>query len=99
MGIKICSATIIRAERECFRNLEEFENVVREKLITSPVIHFDETGMKIKGKRHWLHVAFNDKYTFYLANPKRRSEAMDSVEILPGFKRTAIHDGWDPYNV
>jgi transposase len=50
MGIKICSASIIRAERECFRNLEEFENVVREKLITSPVIHFDETGMKIKGK-------------------------------------------------
>lgn len=24
MGIKICSATIIKAERECFQNLEEF---------------------------------------------------------------------------
>ena len=28
MGIKICSATIIRAERECFHNLKEFENVI-----------------------------------------------------------------------
>jgi transposase len=99
MGIKICSATIIRAERECFRNLEEFENVVREKLITSPVINCDETGMKIKGKRHWLHVASNDKYTCYLAHPKRGSEAMDAMEILPEFKGTAVHDGWKPYNV
>jgi transposase len=45
MGIKICSATIIKAERECFQNLKEFENMIRNKLITSPVIHFDETGI------------------------------------------------------
>ena len=98
MGIKICSATIIKAERECFQNLEEFENMVREKLITSPVVHCDETGMKIKGKRHWLHVASNDKYTCYLAHPKRGSEAMDDMGILPEFKGTAVHDGWKPYN-
>jgi len=28
MGIKICPATIIRAERECFRNLEGFESLM-----------------------------------------------------------------------
>ena len=76
MRIKICPATLIRAERECFRNLEEFENVILEKLTASPVIHCDETGMKVEGKRHWLHVASNDKYTCYLAHPKRGSEAM-----------------------
>ena len=65
MGIKICPATIIRAERECFQNLEEFEDVIREKLLASPVIHCDETGMKVQGKRHWLHVVSNDKYTCY----------------------------------
>ena len=56
MGIKICSATIIRAERECFQNLEEFESTIREKLLASPVIHCDETGMRVQGKRNWLHV-------------------------------------------
>jgi transposase len=98
MGIKICSATIIRAERECFRNLEEFENMSREKLITSPVIHCDETGMKVEGKRHWLHVASNDKYTCYFAHPKRGSEAINAMRILPEFKGIAVHDGWKPYN-
>jgi len=98
MGIKICPATIIRAEKECFRNLEEFESIIRGKLITSPVIHCDETGMKIEGKRHWLHVASNDKYTCYLTHPKRGSQAMDAMGILPEFKGTAVHDGWKPYN-
>jgi transposase len=99
MGIKICSATIIKAERKCFRNLEGFENVIREMLLASPVIHFDETGMKIEGKRHWLHVASNDKYTCYFAHCKRGSEAINAMGILPEFKGTAIHDGWKPYNV
>ncbi|AKB45501.1 Mobile element protein [Methanosarcina vacuolata Z-761] len=58
MGIKISSATIIEAERECFLNLEEFENVIREKLLSSPVIHCDETGMKVHGKRHWASCSF-----------------------------------------
>ena len=98
MGINICSATIIRAERECFQNLKEFENVIRRKLMTSPVIHCDETGMKVQGKRHWLHVASNNKYTCYFAHPKRGSEAINAMGILPEFKGTAIHDGWKPYN-
>jgi transposase len=73
MGIKICPVTIIRAEREYFQNLEEFENVIREKLMASPVIHCDETGMKVSGVRYWFHVVSNDKYTCYFAHPKRGS--------------------------
>jgi transposase len=98
MGIKICSATIIKAERECFQNLGEFENVIREKLKASLVIHCDETGMKVEGKRHWLHVVSNDKYTCYLAHQKRGSEAMDAMRILPEYKGIAVHDGWKSYN-
>jgi len=98
MGIKICPATIIRAEKEWFQNLEGFENVIREKLMASPVIHCDETGIKVQGKRHWLHVVSNDKYTCYFAHPKRGSEAMDDMGILPEFKGVAVHDGWKPYN-
>ncbi|KKH99753.1 transposase, partial [Methanosarcina mazei] len=93
MGIKICPATIIRAEKECFQNLECFENIIREKLMTSYVVHFDETGMKIEGKRHWLHVASNDKYTCYLPHSKRGAEAIDAMGILPEFKGVAVHDG------
>ena len=73
-------------------------NIIREKVIASPVIHCDETGMKIQGKRHWLHVVSTDKYTCYFAHPKRGSEAIDAMGILPEFKGVAVHDGWKPYN-
>ena len=55
--------------------------------------------MKIEGKRHWLHVASNEKYTCYFAHPKRGAEAIDAMGILPKFKGVAVHDGWKPYNV
>jgi transposase len=99
MGIKICPATVIRAEKECFQHLEEFESIIREKLLASPVIHCDETGMKIEGKRHWLHVASTDKYTCYFAHSKRGSKAINAMGVLPEFKGVAVHDGWKPYNI
>jgi hypothetical protein len=34
-----------------FPEQEKFENVIREKLKASPVIHCDETGMKVEGKK------------------------------------------------
>jgi len=48
MEIKMCSANIIRAKRKNFQNLKEFENLIKENLITSPITHCDETRMKIK---------------------------------------------------
>jgi len=96
-GCKISPATLIRAENECFEGLEEFENEIKDTLLSSPVIHSDETGMKINGMRNWLHVACTDKMTYYFAHPKRGSEAMDDMGILLNYDGTVVHDFWKPY--
>jgi|GEM_PF-3084280 hypothetical protein len=59
--MKIGSAIIIRTEKECFQNLEKFENLIMDKLITPLVIHCDETKMKIE-KLDIGHLTSNDKY-------------------------------------
>jgi len=96
-GCEISPATLIRAENECFEGLEEFENVIKDALLQSPVIHCDETGQKIKGMRNWLHVACTANMTYYFTHPKRGSEAMDDMGILPNYNGVIVHDFWKAY--
>lgn len=96
-GCEISPATLIKAENICFEKLEGFETEIKNLLYESPVVHFDETGCRINGLRYWLHVACTEKMTYYLPHPKRGSEAMDDMGILPGFKGTAVHDFWKSY--
>jgi len=38
--------------------------------------------MKIKKKGHSFHVAFHDKYTFYLSHQKMEYKAMEAKEFF-----------------
>jgi transposase len=96
-GCEISPATLIRAENECFEGLEDFENMIKDALLQSPVIHSDETGVKICGMRNWLHVACTAKMTYYFAHQKRGSEAMDDMGILPNYDGVIVHDFWKAY--
>ncbi|MBW6519373.1 MAG: IS66 family transposase [ANME-2 cluster archaeon] len=96
-GCEISPATLIRAEEVCFEKLQGFENEIKNLLKQSYVINCDETGMRINGMRNWLHVASTDKMTYYFAHPKKGSEAIDDMGILPGFIGIAVHDFWKPY--
>ena len=88
---------MIKAENECYEGLEEFENVVKDALLQSPVIYCYENGLKIIGMRNWLHVACTANMTYYFAHPKRGSEAMDEMVILQNYKGVIVHDFWKAY--
>lgn len=60
-------------------------------------MHFDETGMKISGKLHWLHSAGTKVATFCRIHAKRGAEALDAIGILPKRTGWSIHDFWKPY--
>lgn len=56
----------------------------------------DETGWKVGGRLHWMHVAVSEKVTVYAILPGRGYEqaAMIVGEHYDGF---LVHDGWAPY--
>lgn len=93
----VSEGTLDTILREGAENLAEFMNDLKEQMIAAPVAHFDETGLSVNGKNHWLHSASTKEATYYAMHPKRGSEAIDDIGILPEFQGTAVHDGWPAY--
>lgn len=79
-------------------DLTGFLAQVTARLNTSPVMHFDETGLRCEGCNHWLHSAFAPAWTRLFFHRKRGTEAMNRMGVLPKFTGTAVHDAWAPYD-
>ena len=96
-GQPLSEATVRAANERTFVNLEPFEAALCALLPEAPVNHCDESGLRVAGSLHWLHVVSNADLTFYGVHPKRGTEAMDEFGILPRCKHFLIHDHWKPY--
>lgn len=77
--------------------METVEAQIAERIQTSDVAHFDETGMRVEGKRHWLHVVSTTEYTHYTVHRNRGRMGIDAGNFLTEFSGTALHDAWHPY--
>lgn len=77
--------------------LDGFLAITREQLAGAQVAHFDETGGRVAGSLHWIHVACTDRWTLFHRDRKRGKTAMDAAGILPDFHGVAVHDGLVAY--
>lgn len=96
-SIPLCEGTIINATKKSASSLSGFSDWLFDKLIDSKVVNFDETGVNIDGKLHWLHNASTPLLTSYFVHEKRGSDAFDAMGILPVFEGKAVHDHWKAY--
>jgi len=97
LGLKASQGIVLSSGKEAYEKLEDAEAGIKKELIESDVVHFDESGMRVEGKNHWLHSAGTESATHYAIHKKRGYEAMDAIGILPNFRGTAIHDHWKSY--
>lgn len=93
----VSQATVQAAVATVYKALANFESKVQYQLLSAPIIHADETGLRVAGKLHWLHVLSTHQLTWYGIHPKRGLKAMNDFDLLPHFTGRLIHDGWKPY--
>ena len=97
-GQSVGAGTIVSACKELALKVKPANEAIKKHLTYKEVVEcFDETGMRIEGALHWLHVACTRLLTYYEAHKKRGKEAMDAIGILPNFTGRAIHDGLKAY--
>ena len=89
--------TLANFHVDCAARLEPTEAAILKQVAASPVVGFDETGVRASGSLHWLHTVCTKALTWYYAHKKRGTQAMDAAGILPTFQGCAIHDFWKPY--
>jgi transposase len=96
-GLPVSTGTVQHSIDQAAQLLAPAVEQIKQALREQPVVHFDESCMRVGRAPHWLHVASTRTLSWYGSHRKRGSEALDSFGILPGFKGIAVHDGWRPY--
>src|SRR2546425_1029546 len=94
---RVSEGTVLKASEQLDRCIEPSTEAVKGLLRDAEVLHVDESGLRVTGKLHWLHVASTDRLTSYEVHTKRGHEAMEDAGILGAFTGTAEHDHWEPY--
>ena len=71
---------------------------IADWLSVSPLQHADETGVRIAGKRQWLHVNSTHFLTHLAWHGKRGRKALEAIGIWPRFHGRSMHDRWASYD-
>lgn len=87
-GLAVSPGTLVAWVAEASAALQETANVIASQLNAAQLVHADESGLRVAGKLHWLHIAANETHTWYAVHGKRGMAAIEQHGILPG--RTGV---------
>jgi len=97
LGAPVSVGTVAAMLEQAAAGLGPFSEAVRGQLADAPVVHFDETGLRVDGTLAWVHSASTDTLTQVTVHPRRGIVAMQAAGVLPALDGVAVHDGWKPY--
>src|ERR1017187_7272056 len=95
-GQPLSVATLAAANERAYQQLDPFAQALARQVPLAEVVHLDESGLRVDGTLHWLHVASTATLTCYGVHPKRGAEAMDAFGIVGACRQWVVHDHWKP---
>jgi len=96
-GVYLSEGTVNTILRTAHQRLAATEEAIKAAIRASPVVHADETGMYVNGKRLWEHTLGTSLYTYYFCHTRRGKNALRDDATLSKFIGRLVHDGWMSY--
>ncbi len=101
-GAALSVGTLVNLVRLGANRLQGVEEEIKAALRHAPVLHHDETGLRVAGpeggaRLEWTHVTCAKELTHYARHAARGAAALEAIGILPGYAGTRMHDGWTSY--
>lgn len=97
IGEVLSEATLLKFVLRLHLALVDWEAAAIEQILTSSVINVDETSLRVDKTNHWIHVYSGGDITLKFLHPKRGTEAIEAVNIIPRYNGVIIHDCWKSY--
>jgi transposase len=103
-GATLAVGTLVNLVRAGAARLQGVEEEIKAALRRAPVLHHDETGLRVAGQTggrlERTHVTCTPELTHYTRHTRhaaRGAAALEAIGILPGFTGVRVHDGWTSY--
>lgn len=96
-GVHLSEGTVNTILKNAHQRLAATEEAIKAAIRASPVVHADETGMYVNGKRLWEHTLGTTLYTYYFCHTRRGKKALRDDATLSKFIGRLVHDGWMSY--
>jgi transposase len=97
-GCQIAEGTLIQWSELAAERLAPTVERIGELIATSRLQHGDETGIRVYGLLHWLHVNCTRFLTHLAWHASRGREAMEEIGIWPAFAGRGMHDRFASYD-
>jgi transposase len=96
-GTPMAAGTVAAWTTRAAAGLAPFTAAARQALAGAELVHADETGLRVAGRLHWLHVASSTRFTSLFCHRKRGKEGIDAAGVLPHCTGNLVHDAFAPY--
>jgi transposase len=93
----VSDATVLAAVDEAGERLESTVTAIGQAISAAPIAQADETGLRVDGKLHGLHVLVTAGLTWIGIHANRGQKAFEAFGLLTAFVGTLVHDGWRAY--
>jgi transposase len=96
-GVPLSEGAVNTILKTAHERLFATEEAIKAAIRASRVVHADETGMYVNGKRMWEHTLGTELYTYYFCHSRRGKKALREDATLSDFIGRLVHDGWMSY--